>query len=175
MASGRDNHYAALGLTKSASADEIKKAFQNLAKELHPDVNPSPAADAAFARVKDAYDILRDKDKKATYDKMLSHYVDTGYNEEDLRRRAEAFRRAHQSECGIDWRCECRLPLASGDWRARRNHMHGCEPHDHDARHRSPANTPTSACPSPIARQYSAADSNHLCNMHCPPACAPNR
>ncbi|GAB4550092.1 MAG: molecular chaperone DnaJ [Ruegeria sp.] len=64
-------YYEVLGVSKSASAEEIKKAFRRKAKELHPDRNKdNPEAEALFKEANEAYDILRDADKKAAYDRF---------------------------------------------------------------------------------------------------------
>jgi DnaJ-class molecular chaperone len=107
------NHYKTLGLNKSADADEVRKAFQTLAKELHPDINPSPAAAAQFSRVKEAYDVLRDVGRRNVYDKTLDHRSNMGYDPEALKRRAEEFNRTHRRECPDEaGAAGSRLPLA---------------------------------------------------------------
>jgi DnaJ-class molecular chaperone len=62
--------YKELGVSRGASADEIKKAFRKLAKELHPDTNPNDKAKLErFQRVTAAFDLLGDAEKRAKYDK----------------------------------------------------------------------------------------------------------
>ena len=68
MADKRD-YYETLGIDKSASADEIKKAYRSLAKKYHPDMNPGNAeAEQKFKEINEAYGVLSDADKKAKYD-----------------------------------------------------------------------------------------------------------
>lgn len=62
--------YKELGVSKGASADEIKKAFRKLAKELHPDKNPGDkASEERFKRITGAFDLLGDAEKRAKYDR----------------------------------------------------------------------------------------------------------
>lgn len=62
--------YKELGVSRTASADEIKKAFRKLAKELHPDKNPgNKAADERFKRITAAFDLVGDAEKRAKYDR----------------------------------------------------------------------------------------------------------
>lgn len=61
-------HYDTLGVSADASADEIKKAYRRLARELHPDVNPSAEAAEQFKSVTHAYDVLSDPEQRQRYD-----------------------------------------------------------------------------------------------------------
>ena len=63
------DHYEVLGVDRDASADEIKKAYRRLARELHPDVNPSADASERFKLVTHAYDVLSDAQQRQQYDR----------------------------------------------------------------------------------------------------------
>ena len=79
MADKRD-YYEVLGLSKSASVDEIKKAYRKLAKQYHPDLNPGDkSAEAKFKEVNEAYEVLSDSDKKARYDQFGHAGVDPNF------------------------------------------------------------------------------------------------
>lgn len=64
------DYYEVLGLSKGASQDEIKRAYRQLAKKYHPDINKEPDAEAKFKEINEAYDTLSDEQKKARYDQF---------------------------------------------------------------------------------------------------------
>ena len=70
MATNASDPYATLGVSRTASEQEIKSAYRKLAKELHPDRNKdNPSAADRFSKVTNAYDLLSDKDKRAQFDR----------------------------------------------------------------------------------------------------------
>src|SRR5205823_10302182 len=67
------DYYAILGLQKTASADEIKAAYRKLARKYHPDVSKEKDAEAKFKEMAEAYETLKDPEKRAAYDQLGSH------------------------------------------------------------------------------------------------------
>ncbi|HEU5027675.1 MULTISPECIES: molecular chaperone DnaJ [Actinomadura] len=63
-----NDYYATLGVRRDASADEVKKAYRRLARELHPDVNPDPETQEKFKEITQAYEVLSDPKKREMYD-----------------------------------------------------------------------------------------------------------
>ncbi|NJR50521.1 MAG: DnaJ domain-containing protein [Leptolyngbyaceae cyanobacterium CSU_1_3] len=69
------DYYTILGVGKTASADDIKKAFRRLARQYHPDLNPNDkVAEARFKEVNEAYEVLSDSDKRKKYDQFGQYW-----------------------------------------------------------------------------------------------------
>ena len=69
------DYYKILGVDKKASEKDIKKAYRKLARQYHPDVNPDkPDAEAKFKEVNEAYEVLRDKEKRQKYDQLGANW-----------------------------------------------------------------------------------------------------
>jgi curved DNA-binding protein len=64
------DYYATLDVKREASADEIKRAYRKLARKYHPDVSKEPDAEARFKEVGEAYEVLKDPEKRAAYDRL---------------------------------------------------------------------------------------------------------
>ena len=69
MAESKRDYYEVLGVSKNATADEIKKAYRKMAIKYHPDKNPGDKeAEEKFKEAAEAYDVLSDSEKRAKYD-----------------------------------------------------------------------------------------------------------
>jgi curved DNA-binding protein len=67
------DYYAILGVDRGASADDIKKAYRKLARKYHPDVSKEPNAEEKFKEMAEAYETLKDPEKRAAYDRLGRH------------------------------------------------------------------------------------------------------
>lgn len=94
-----DDYYQILGVSRTDSADDIKKAFRKLARKYHPDVNPgSKSAEESFKKVNAAFEVLGDEKKRKLYDEFGEDAAKLGFDE----KKAEQFRayRSAQSAGG---------------------------------------------------------------------------
>jgi molecular chaperone DnaJ len=73
-----NDYYAVLGVRRDADADEIKKAYRRLARELHPDVNPDPQTQERFKEITQAYEVLSDPGKRQMYDMGADPFAQAG-------------------------------------------------------------------------------------------------
>jgi curved DNA-binding protein len=132
------DYYKILGVERGASEDEIKKAYRKLARKYHPDVSKEPNAKERFQEVSEAYETLRDKEKRAAYDSLGSgfrqgqdfrpppdwfdrfggggraedlHGVDLGELFESMGLFGRAGRRGRRSFAGEDYEVPVRLTL----------------------------------------------------------------
>jgi curved DNA-binding protein len=64
------DYYEILGVTRGADAEEVKRAYRKLARKFHPDVSKEKNAEEKFKEVQEAYEVLRDTDKRAAYDQL---------------------------------------------------------------------------------------------------------
>lgn len=62
------DYYARLGVTRTSTPDDIKRAYRKLARKYHPDLNKAPDAEAQFKEVAEAYEALSNPEKRAAYD-----------------------------------------------------------------------------------------------------------
>ncbi len=86
----KQDYYDLLGVGRTASADELKKAFRKLAMQFHPDRNADPAAEARFKEVNEAYEVLSDPDRRAMYDRF-GHAAAQGGGADGFARGFEGF------------------------------------------------------------------------------------
>jgi curved DNA-binding protein len=74
MAVGYQDYYEALGVPRDASEEDIRRAYRKLARENHPDVNKDPGAEDRFKELSEAYEVLRDPEKRERYDRLGSNW-----------------------------------------------------------------------------------------------------
>jgi molecular chaperone DnaJ len=69
MAEKRD-YYEVLGISRTATEQDIKRAYRSMARKYHPDINKDPGAEDMFKEVNEAYEVLSDGDRRAAYDRF---------------------------------------------------------------------------------------------------------
>jgi curved DNA-binding protein len=74
MAVGFQDYYEALEVPRTASAEDIRSAYRKLARKYHPDVNKEPGAEDRFKQISEAYEVLRDEEKRARYDQLGANW-----------------------------------------------------------------------------------------------------
>src|SRR2546429_5926535 len=74
MAVAFRDYYEVLGVPRDASAEDIRRAYRKLAREYHPDVNKEPGAEDRFKEISEAYEVLRDPEKRERYDRLGANW-----------------------------------------------------------------------------------------------------
>ncbi|EOF8228639.1 DnaJ domain-containing protein, partial [Yersinia enterocolitica] len=75
------DYYAVMGVEPTASLKEIKTAYRRLARKYHPDVSSEADAESKFKEVAEAYEVLKDTERRAEYDQLRLHRNDPGFGQ----------------------------------------------------------------------------------------------
>jgi len=134
MATARKDYYDVLGVSRNASAEDLKKAFRRLAMKYHPDRNKEDGAESRFKEIGEAYEILSDPEKRSAYDRfghagLQGFDFGRGFDGADLGGFGDIFeaffggtatgRRAREAQRGADRRIEIEIDFEHG--------VFGCE------------------------------------------------
>src|SRR5271169_3191407 len=79
-----EDYYKVLGVSKTATQDDIKHAYRDLAMKLHPDRNKEKGSEDKFKKINEAYAVLGDPEKRKQYDAFGSEGFSQRYNQEDI-------------------------------------------------------------------------------------------
>ena len=102
------DYYEILGVTRGADADEVKRAYRKLARKFHPDVSKEKNAEEKFKEVQEAYEVLRDSDKRAAYDQLGRDFRDETFLEERHPEQDDQADHADQRHLGVHVRQQFR-------------------------------------------------------------------
>jgi hypothetical protein len=94
------NYYKILNLNKNSSKQEIKNSYRKLVKFWHPDVNSNPRANDKIIEINEAYEILYDDIKRATYDKLYEHFFEINHQEKANKNQYETYQSESKSSKG---------------------------------------------------------------------------
>src|SRR3954471_12454042 len=78
MAVGSRDYYEVLGVPRDADEETIRRAYRQLARQYHPDVNKDPGAEERFQEVSEAYEVLSDPEKRERYDRLGPNWRSAG-------------------------------------------------------------------------------------------------
>ena len=73
MAVAFRDYYEVLGVPRDADTEDIRRAYRKLARENHPDINKDPEAEDRFKEISEAYEVLRDEERRRQYDRVRRH------------------------------------------------------------------------------------------------------